>query len=192
MWLVMVHMLLTEDQQQQLLDLARASIVHGLEHGRPLQPLLSDYPAEFSEQCATFVTLELNQRLRGCIGMLQATRPLVIDIAENAYAAAFNDPRFPAVTEREVKQLVLSISILSPAKSMSFSSEEDLLNQLEPDIDGLILKDGSRQGTFLPSVWGAIPQPEQFLQHLKQKAGLPTDYWSDTIQIQRYTTRMIK
>lgn len=185
----MVLMSLTREQQLQLLAVARKSIVHGLQTGRPFKVNLADFPAELTEIRATFVTLQIHQRLRGCIGMLEAVRPLVEDVAENAFAAAFRDSRFPPLAESELDELEIHLSILTPAEPMIFASEQDLLNQLQPGIDGLILEEGRRRGTFLPSVWEQLPEPEQFLRHLKQKAGLPPDYWSKQINVYRYRTQ---
>lgn len=182
---------LTEEQQQCLLILAKSSIQHGLATGKPLAVDLANFPEELTVQRATFVTLQKHQQLRGCIGMLTAVRPLVIDIAENAFSAAFQDPRFPPLAADEFDDLEIHLSILTPAEPMTFSSEQDLLNQLQPTIDGLILEEGWRRGTFLPSVWEQLPEPNQFLRHLKQKAGLPPDYWSDTLKVYRYTTEII-
>ncbi len=183
-------MSLTKPQQEQLLALARQSIAHGLETGRPLRVNLGDYPDELSQPRATFVTLARLGRLRGCIGMLEAVRPLAEDVAENAFSAAFRDQRFSPVTHGEMADIDLHISILSPAQRMQFSSEADLIAQLQPGVDGLILQENRHRGTFLPAVWEDLPEPAAFLQHLKQKAGLPSDYWSDTVQIYRYTTEM--
>lgn len=180
----------TETEQSQLLALARQSIVHGLETGRPLPVNLDDYPAALRQIRATFVTLERGGRLRGCIGMLEAVRPLAQDVAENAFAAAFRDPRFPPLSNGELAGLDLHISVLNPATAMSFDSEAALIAQLRPGVDGVILQEGGRRGTFLPAVWDDLPDPKQFLQHLKQKAGLPTNYWSETIKAYRYTTEM--
>ena len=152
---------------------------------------MDDYPAELTEPRATFVTLEKNHQLRGCIGMLEAVRPLAEDIAENAFSAAFRDPRFPPLEAYELNDLEIHLSILTPAEPVSFSSEQDLLAQLQPGIDGLILEEGHRRGTFLPSVWESLPEPGQFLRHLKQKAGLPSDYWSKNIRIYRYQAEII-
>ncbi len=182
---------LNKEQQQRLLELAKKAIQHGLATGRPLTIDLADFPAELTVKRATFVTLEKHQHLRGCIGMLTAVRPLVEDIAENAFAAAFEDPRFPPLAADELDELDIHLSILTPAEPVSFSSEQDLLNQLQPHIDGLILQEGSRRSTFLPSVWEQLPEPTQFLRHLKQKAGLPPNYWSETIKAYRYTTEII-
>jgi AmmeMemoRadiSam system protein A len=188
----MVPMSLSKEHQQQLLELAKASISHGLQTGKPLKIDLSDFPAELQERRATFVTLHLNHELRGCIGVLEAIRPLVVDVAENAFAAAFRDSRFPPLEAGEFKGLEIHLSILTPTEPMAFTSEQDLVSQLQPGIDGLILQEGHHRGTFLPSVWESLPNPEQFLRHLKQKAGLPPDYWSDGVRVYRYRIEAIK
>lgn len=182
---------MTKDQQQLLLALAKNSIQHGLTTGKPLKVNLADFPAELTEHRATFVTLQKHGQLRGCIGMLTAVRPLVEDIAENAFLAAFQDPRFPPLSVHELAELDIHLSLLTPAEPMVFSSEADLICQIQPFTDGLILQEGGRRGTFLPSVWEQLPEPQQFLRHLKQKAGLPPDYWSATVQVFRYQTEMI-
>ena len=187
----MAHMSLNKAHQQVLLELAKSSIYHGLQTGKPLQINLSDYPEELKEKRGTFVTLHSNHELRGCIGVLEAIRPLAEDIAENAFSAAFKDSRFPPLSEAEFKDLQIHLSILTPSEPITFSSEQDLISQLQPGIDGLILQDGYRRGTFLPSVWESLPKPEQFLRHLKQKAGLPPDFWSNTICVSRYRTEAI-
>jgi AmmeMemoRadiSam system protein A len=184
-------MSLNKEQQQQLLALAKGSIEHGLKTGRPLSVRLVDYPEALAEPRATFVTLTINGQLRGCIGMLEAVRPLAIDIAENAFAAAFRDPRFPPLNAAELERLEIHVSILSPAQPMAFTSEADLIRQLRPYVDGLILSEGSLRGTFLPSVWESLPDPKDFLRHLKQKAGLSAGYWSDTLKMSRYSTDYI-
>ncbi len=181
-----------EKERKILLDWAKASIEFGLETGRPISPDLSQFPEKFSELRATFVTLEKHKQLRGCIGTLEAIRPLLEDVTQNAFAAAFNDPRFPPVQQNELEDLAIHISILSLAKPITFTSEQDLIAQLRPGIDGLIIEDKGRRGTFLPSVWESLTDPEDFLAHLKLKAGLPRAYWSDSIKIYRYTTEMIE
>jgi AmmeMemoRadiSam system protein A len=168
--------------------LARESIEHGLRTGKALKIKLDAYPPEFSEPRASFVTLERRQELRGCIGMLEAVRPLAEDVAENAFSAAFRDRRFPPLAADELSDLELHISILSAPTAIACNSEPDLLSQLRPAIDGLILAEGGHRATFLPAVWESLPSPGQFLRHLKQKAGLPADYWSDSINFYRYTT----
>lgn len=180
--------MLETEQQQQLMEIANASIRHGIDYGRPLIPELDRLPPQLRESGASFVTLHRLGELRGCIGSLIPHRPLAEDIAENAYSAAFSDSRFPPLREEELEGLDIHISILSPAEPMHFNSEADLLAQLRPGVDGLIMEEGLRRGTFLPSVWEQLPKAELFLRHLKQKAGLPADYWSETLQVRRYTT----
>lgn len=173
-----------------LLDIARDAIHGGLAGRRPeLNP--ENFPAPLRELRATFVTLEIGRALRGCIGTLEAHQPLALDTAENAYAAAFRDPRFPPLAHPEFERLELHISILNPAVPMRFLSERDLLGQLRPGIDGLILSERGRCATFLPAVWESFGDPWEFLAHLKVKAGLRPDYWSETIEISRYTVTSV-
>ncbi|MCW9025009.1 MAG: AmmeMemoRadiSam system protein A [Gammaproteobacteria bacterium] len=184
--------MLNDNDKNTLLDLAAASIKQGLETGSPLKPDSQDYSPDLQAQRACFVTLHIKSELRGCIGSLEAWRSLVEDVAENAYAAAFRDPRFPALSENEFDQLEYHISILTPSEPVAFDSQADLLEKIHPGIDGLVLEEQGRRGTFLPSVWESLPTTEQFLSHLKLKAGLPADYWSDTIKIFRYTVEDVK
>ncbi len=183
---------LTEQERQLLLQLARESIRHGTRYGIPLAVDLNQLPLPLRQVRATFVTLEEMGQLRGCIGSLEARRPLAEDVAQNAFAAAFRDPRFPPVTEQEVDKLDIHISVLSPMKEIRFRTEQDLLEQIRPGIDGLVLEEGPYRGTFLPAVWESLPDKQDFLRHLKMKAGLPADYWSDTIRVWRYTTEVIE
>lgn len=179
----------SDEQKRTMLALARDSIAHGLAHGKPPAVDLTGLPDWLCEPRATFVTLEKDGELRGCIGSLEARRPLAEDVADNAYAAAFHDPRFAPVHADEWPTLALHIAILSPPEVMSVTSEEDLLHQLRPGIDGLILEEGRARATFLPSVWAYTPDPRDFLRHLKRKAGLPPHYWSASIRAYRYTTQ---
>lgn len=174
--------------QLQLLDIARASIRSGLIHGQPATINASEYPVEIQTDGASFVTLRIQGELRGCIGTLEAHHPLAQDVAFNAYYAAFRDPRFAPLNADEYPRLEIHISVLTPATEMHFISEGDLLSQLRPGVDGLILYENGLRGTFLPAVWESLNAPADFLQQLKIKAGLPPEYWSPTIRIQRYTT----
>ena len=183
---------LDEEQKRRLLDLARASIRHGLAHGKPAAVALAALPPALQTPRASFVTLTRRGELRGCVGSLQAHRPLAEDVAHNAYAAAFQDPRFPPVGAAELDGLDIHLSLLTPPEPLRFQSEQDLLAQLRPGVDGLILVEGGRRGTFLPSVWAQLPEAAQFLAHLKQKAGLPLDYWSDSIQVYRYAAEVVE
>lgn len=171
-----------------LLALARRSIQSGLDPGGRLNIRIEDYPEKLHEKRACFVTLNKRGALRGCIGHLEAVQPLVMDVVENAHAAAFRDPRFPPLQSSELDALDIHISVLTPASPLPFTSEKDLVDRLRPGIDGLILQSGSRRGTFLPSVWESLPEPREFLRHLKLKAGMTADYWSDDIRMYRYTT----
>ncbi len=182
--------MITKDEQTILLQVAHDAVAYGQAHGREIQINVQRYESALREQCASFVTLHLHGELRGCIGTLEAYQPLVIDIAHNAYAAAFTDPRFAPLTATEFKNIQIHISILNPAEQMSFNSEKNLIAQLRPNVDGLILSDGPARATFLPSVWKQLPEPRDFLTHLKLKAGLPAHYWSNTIKVKRYTTTM--
>ncbi len=179
---------LNADQQRQLLQLAREAIARGLETRRAWVPDLNDLPEALREPGASFVTLTRFGELRGCIGTLEVYQALAKDVAEHAYAAAFSDPRFPPLSSDEFTDLELEISILGPAEALDFRDEADLLRQLRPGVDGLILQIGEHRGTFLPSVWHSLKTPGEFLAHLKQKAGLPADYWSDALKVWRYTT----
>jgi AmmeMemoRadiSam system protein A len=175
-------------ERRLLIELAWVSIRHGLEKGVPVEVDPEIYPPRLHEPGAAFVTLHRQGRLRGCIGHLTATCPLVEDVAENAFAAAFRDPRFPALEEWEVKDLDLEISVLSRPEPMSVRDEADLLGQLRPGIDGLILEDRGARGTFLPTVWESLPKPRDFLAELRRKAGLPPGHWSGTLKVSRYRT----
>ena len=176
------------DQRQSLLALARQSIGHGLETGRALPVSVADYPSLLGEPRACFVTLHIERQLRGCIGSLEARRPLVEDVAENAFAAAFRDPRFAPLARHEMSLIDIELSVLSRPRPIRFESQQQLLEQLEPGVDGLILEAGRHRGTFLPSVWQQLPEPRDFLRHLKIKAGLTADAWPADIRISRYSS----
>ncbi len=178
---------LSKPDRATLLDVARASIRHGLRHGQALEVAPADYPETLRPPRATFVTLEIGDQLRGCIGALVARQPLVQDVAAHAFAAAFEDPRFPELRENEFPKLDIHISVLSPPEPLSFSSEDELLAQLRPGVDGLIIQFRHYRATFLPAVWEQLPDPYVFLAQLKQKAGLPLDFWSPELSAERYT-----
>lgn len=183
---------LNEQEQTTLLGLARLAIVHGLNTNTRLNLVSGEYPERLHAIQSSFVTLEKKGYLRGCIGSLEAHRPLYEDVANHAYAASFSDPRFPKLTQQEYSQVQLSISILSPPEIMEVNSEEELIQNVRPGIDGLILSDASHRGTFLPSVWEQITSPEAFISELKLKAGFSKEYWSSEIFVHRYTTQYIQ
>lgn len=172
--------------QNVLLRVARESIVYGLAHDEPLPVELHDYAPPLREPRASFVTLEIAHQLRGCIGTLEAIRPLVDDVSHNAFAAAFEDPRFAPLSAAELPRLDIHISVLSVPEDFPVGSEAELLAALRPGVDGLIIEDKGHRSTFLPAVWEQLPDPRAFVRHLKRKAGFAEDYWSDTLTVKRY------
>jgi AmmeMemoRadiSam system protein A len=168
---------------QTLLSIARASIVCAMDGSRAADegaPWLHD-------RGACFVTLTQQGDLRGCIGTLEARRSLLADVRANAIAAAFHDPRFPPLVERELNRTEIEVSLLSPMHALSFSSEAEALAQLRPEVDGVVFEFGARRSTFLPQVWEHLPTPDAFMAHLKRKAGLPGEFWSEDVRLLRYT-----
>jgi len=166
-----------------LLLLARAAIAHAF--GRSHD---ADTTAPWlREPGACFVTLTQDEQLRGCIGTLEAHRPLRADVRANALSAAFHDPRFAPLSVRELDLIELEVSLLSPLQTLDFGSEAEALTQLRPGIDGLVFAYGTRRSTFLPQVWEQLPDTHDFMAHLKRKAGLPADFWHREVRLQRYT-----
>lgn len=139
------------------------------------------------EPGASFVTLKLDGELRGCIGSIEAVRPLGEDVRSNARAAAFRDPRFPPVSAREMPGLEVEVSVLSPREPLHVTSEDEALAALRPGIDGIVLECEGRRSTFLPQVWETLPDPRDFLAHLKMKADLPARFWHPAMRLSRYT-----
>jgi hypothetical protein len=165
-----------------LLRLARTAI--GEKLGQPAAAAASH--ARLHEPGATFVTLTQGGQLRGCIGSLEAHRPLAQDVRENALAAAFRDPRFSPLAVEEFAFTSVEVSLLTPAVPLDFSDEADFMAQLRPGVDGIVFQYGRHRSTFLPQVWESLPEPEQFMQQLKRKAGLPPNFWHETVSIARY------
>ena len=174
--------------QKLLLEIARESINYGFKYQAPLPVSIAQYPPAAQSQQACFVTLTIQRKLRGCLGSLKAVRPLVTDVSHNAFSAAFRDPRFPKLSTEEYPLLHYHISVLNPPEPITPSSEHDLLEMLRPGVDGLILDDGTKRATFLPSVWENLSTPRKFLEALKQKAGWPAEHWAPDIRVMRYTT----
>lgn len=174
-----------------LIRLARSSIAQRLETGRALEVDLAVVPATLREPGACFVTLRREGELRGCIGSLEARRPLAVDAALNAASAAFDDPRFVPVSTAELVDLSLEISILEPSRPLPARTEQELLALLRPGLDGLVLCLGERRATFLPAVWRSLPDPREFVRELKRKAGLSADFWSPGLAFERYEVREI-
>jgi len=135
---------------------------------------------------ASFVTLMQSGRLRGCIGSLQAYRPLHDDVKANAVAAAFSDPRFTPLSASDYTRISVEVSLLSPITAMKVDDEEHALTQIQPGVDGIVLRYRDKRSTFLPQVWKSLPEPHRFLEELKRKAGLGANFWSPEVQLFRY------
>lgn len=142
--------------------------------------------AALDQPGASFVTLTQQGDLRGCIGSIEAHRPLGLDVRENALAAAFRDPRFAPLAVEEFEHTRVEVSLLTPAMAISFRDEADFLAQLRPGVDGIVFQYGRHRSTFLPQVWESLPEPQQFMQQLKRKAGLPPNFWHEAVSIARY------
>ena len=167
---------------QSLLTIARNAIATQLgDAAKTVTP----HP-DLARPAASFVTLTQNGQLRGCIGSLEAYRPLASDVSENAVAAAFRDPRFPPLTPGELDRTRIEVSLLEAPEAMDFVDEADAIAQLHPGVDGLILTHNGRRSTFLPQVWETLPEPRLFMERLKLKAGLPADFWDKDVKLARY------
>lgn len=187
----MTEQTLNPDECATLIEVARTSISHGLLHGRALVVDAAGFNGGLIEPRASFVTLKIAGQLRGCIGRLEPDGPLICGVANNAFAAAFRDPRFDPLTELESRELDIHISVLSVPEPMTFEDEADLLRQIRPGLDGLVLEAGRCRGTFLPAVWESLSDPETFLSQLKVKAGLHPDTWPSDVRVLRYTSESV-
>ncbi|HSC93655.1 MAG TPA: AmmeMemoRadiSam system protein A [Burkholderiales bacterium] len=174
---------LPPDAGRVLLPLARAAIAAqlGLAHAA------ADDMPWLKSSGASFITLMLGPKLRGCVGTLRAHRALAEDVKANAVAAAFRDPRFPPLGATEFSGVALEVSVLSGLQPLAFADERDALSQLRAGIDGVVFEYGHHTGTFLPQVWEDFKEPSDFLAHLKYKAGLPPDFWDAEVRLSRYT-----
>lgn len=168
-----------------LCGLARAGIERALSPSDRTQPRPPS-ATWLDEPGAAFVTLTQQGALRGCIGTLQAWRPLRVDVAQNAVAAATRDGRFRPLRPDELPVTAIEVSVLSPPEPIPAGTEAEVLAGLRPYHDGVILTFGDHRGTFLPQVWEQLPTPERFLAHLKRKAGLAEDWWHPDVVLQRY------
>ena len=171
-----------------LLAIARASLATAL--GEPQSA--PDGAPWLHKRGACFVTLSQNGRLRGCMGSLDAQRPLLDDVKENAVAAATRDWRFAHLTLEELAQTRIEVSLLSQLEPLAFASEADALAQLQPGVDGVVFEWGRYHSTFLPQVWTQLPTRLEFMARLKYKSGLPADFWSDKVRLYRYTVQKWK
>lgn len=172
-----------------VINTCKKSILAGL---KKELPLCEKTPTVFDQYGACFVTLEKEGDLRGCIGSIIAHRPLIEDLIKNAQSAAFSDPRFQPLREDEFENLSIDVSLLSEPEKMEFEDEVDLLSQIRPFIDGIIIKERDHQAVYLPSVWEQLPDKVMFLDSLKIKAGLLPKYFSSTFEAYSFTTEYIK
>lgn len=173
--------------RELLLDTAARALSAQLRHGRRSDIAPDSFPFELRSVAASFVTLSIDGELRGCVGTLDAYRPLVADVAWNAVSAGFEDPRFSPLATDELRRTEIEIAVLSTPAPLAFDDEAHLMAQLRPNVDGLILESGGRRSTFLPKVWRSLPSPDAFLDGLRRKAGLPRGFWSDDdIRVWRY------
>ena len=177
---------LSADEQARLLDIARQSIVRGLDSGVALRTDVAQLDANLRVDSAVFVTLTLSGNLRGCIGSLQPSAPLAQAVANSAFNAAFRDRRFAQVRAGEIENLCIEVSVLSAMELIAVNSRQALLDNLQPGVDGLLMEDQSYRSTFLPRVWEKITAPNEFVGQLMQKAGLAAEHWSSTIRFYRY------
>ena len=182
---------LTERQGQALLCLARSVIASRLavdEETTCDGALLAE--SALQEHRGVFVTLTIGGQLRGCIGSLGAASSIVDGVRENAINAAFGDPRFPSLSIDEYGSIEIEVSVLTEPQPLDYTGGDDLVAKLRPDIDGVIISKGSARATFLPQVWEQLPQPENFLNHLCQKATLPMNAWRDgTLTVEIYNVQ---
>jgi hypothetical protein len=171
------------EQGRVLLPIARAAIstALGLVHR-------ADEDASWlKEEGACFVTLTQSQQLRGCIGTLEAHRPLLADVKANAQAAAMRDPRFSPLTAAELDRTEIEVSVLSAMQALQFTDETEALAQLQPGVHGVVFEFGRHRSTFLPQVWEQLPSVVEFMMHLKYKAGLSANFWAEEVKLSCYT-----
>jgi len=180
------------DRGSFLIGVAGAGIRRALDVGPGGGPDLADCPPLALTARACFVTLTTSaQGLRGCRGSLEPRRALGLDVWHNAQASACADPRFPALQRAELGELSIEIAVLGPLETVHAMSEAELQAQLVPLRDGLVLRWRAHRATFLPKVWEHLPEPRDFLAALRQKAGLPPDFWSPELVIERYKTEVL-
>lgn len=183
---------LSETEERLLLKVARLS-VEGAAYGEP-ESIVCDAAALSAVSLgelggASFVTVYVNGRLNGCLGSMETRRKLVDDVAHNAYNAAAADPRFPRLQPSQLPDVGLHASVLSPLERMSVLSFSEMTQAVRPGVDGLLIEAGHHRGTLLPSVWKNVPDPDVFLMHLWEKAGLKAGVWPDEMKAFRYTTQ---
>lgn len=174
-------------EKQFLLALARRAIEHYLDTGKVLKAVAEKLPSEkVKDELACFVTLMIGGQLRGCIGHILPVQELYLDVIENAVSAAFEDLRFYPLSKEELDKIKIEVSVLTVPAPLAFSTPEELIKKLRPKIDGVIIKRGRQQATFLPQVWEELPNPKEFLGHLCLKAGLEEECWQGDLAVETY------
>jgi AmmeMemoRadiSam system protein A len=177
---------LAASERRVLLAVARASIEHGLTTGSPLRPDPRGHGPTLQRLAASFVSLHRGGELRGCVGRLEPVGALVVDVAENAYGAAFLDERFAPLGRVELADLRLGVSVLGELQPLPVGSRAELCAALRPKLDGLVLRQGRQRATFLPGVWETLREPEAFVAALERKAGLDRSAWERGVECLRY------
>jgi len=185
---VFYNSMLDFKSKEILKDIAKKSIEHGLLYNKPWIPYIEDLPKPLQEQKASFVTLTIQDQLRGCIGSIFAQNPLAVDVAENAFNAAFRDTRFSPLKKEELSLIEIKISVLSPFEKINAKNLKELFSIIREYKDGIYLKSPDGRATFLPDVWEKVPSKEVFIQELYRKAHLSTDYPFNKIEWYWYTT----
>ncbi len=183
---------LTKKHGDLLVRLARKTISKELGESVEDSSLDDEIAKEeiLNKKAGVFVTLLKNGELRGCIGTIMPEKSIIEGVKENAINAAFNDPRFPPLSKKELKDIKIEVSVLTPPKKLDYQGPEDLLKKIRPNVDGLIIQKGFSKATFLPQVWEKLPNPEDFLTHLCFKAGLPGSIWK-TEPLEVYTYEVV-
>lgn len=182
---------LSEDELQKLLDVAEDSIRFALENGRVIEQDVTSYAPILRRIQSSFVTLRIDGQLRGCVGAIEASVPLVSDVSRHAHAAAFSDGRFPALCKEEFPSVSIHLSVLSPLKHLPAETLTDAIQHIRPGIHGVALRQGPRLATFLPEVWGTFEDPDVFLRHLQLKAGINPAARTPDIKVSIYTTQRL-
>ncbi|MCK9245774.1 MAG: AmmeMemoRadiSam system protein A [Anaerolineaceae bacterium] len=184
---------LSQLDQQQLLSVARAA-VEATANNQPLPQIdLDQYSQILKDEGASFVTLMLDGKLRGCIGTLEAYQPLILDVQSRAVQAASKDPRFSPVRPEETARIKIEISRLTQPVPLEYDHPKDLVTLLRPGVDGVVISEGHRRATFLPQVWDDLPEPKQFIAQLCRKMGCSPGYWEhkllevETYQVEEFS-----
>ncbi len=184
-------MMLSNEERAQLLDLAREAVLCAAQEEELPDLDLEALPETLRRTRASFVTLNKGGQLRGCIGSLEARRPLALDVRENAVGAAARDPRFPRVRPEEVEAITIEVSVLSRSEPLTYDGLDDLCDKLRPGVDGVVIERGWQRATFLPQVWEKLPEVRQFLHRLCLKAGMASTAF-DSGEVDVYTYQVEK